>query len=138
MDDSDYSIPEMKDNFDYVPVNYDLYEDVNDLPLRMDDGNVSINKSPEWMKRIIGDTCVSLEGKIMFMRRFGIYYLTDPNFRELTQKYSFLFFEREYIGVYPSERDAYFEGTKLRDKTQTHGMIYLPYVGIRIDGYEYI
>ena len=124
----------MRDNFDYKPINYDNYTDVNELPIREDEGRDVIGKDmPDFMRGILGDTCISDNGKITFMRRFGIYYLTDPDFRTLTQKYVFLFFDREYAGAYPSENEAYSMGRSLREIKNKRGSIYLPRVEIIIE-----
>ena len=101
----------VKYNFDYIPMDFSLYDDINNLPLRYDSFlNVSLKMFPEFMRDIINDTCVSIDGKRSFMQRFGIYYSTDPKFRERTKNYTFLFFNGEYIGAYKSEPEAFEEG----------------------------
>ena len=96
-----------KKNFIYEYTDYSKYTDVNNLPIREDEGiELEISIIPVFMLGILGDTCVSNRGKLMFMRKFGIRYLSDSEFREITKDYYFLFYNMQYVGAYPSEDKA--------------------------------
>ena len=95
-------------HFKYKPIDYSQYFDINDLPERDDEelANAPLHTMPEFMKVIIYAICVNDDGKIDFMRKFGIRYLSDPDFRLITEDCVFPFVGGNYCGAYESDSKA--------------------------------
>ncbi len=120
----------------YIPINYDDYKDINDLPIRDDIiDHIPIDKLPEFASRLMFATFPSREGKCKFFYKFIIYYLTDAKFREITDKYSFSFVGGDYIGAYKNSDIATREGFRIK-KTRPDAGIFICFVRIPIWGTE--
>ena len=123
--------------FKYIPVDYSQYKDINNLPKRMDECNdAPFENLPQFIRLILLGTCTTSKGKEDFFRRFGIYYLSDRQFRKLTDHYSFLFIEGNYKGAYSSFEECIQKGEALKKKYDTNFSMFLPSVQIRSSGFE--
>jgi len=124
-------------NFEYIPIDYSLYTDINDLPLRTIDPSTNMVGLPDFIFLIFRSPCIKVEGKTDFFLRFGIYYATDPEFRLITDKYTFLFLDGLYYGAYSSEDKAVSAGFKIKEIDGVNYPMFTPSVHIKTIGVEY-
>jgi len=124
-------------NFDYIPIDYSLYSNFNDLPERIINPSTNLVGLPEFIMTILLADFIKPEGKKDFFLKFGIYYATDPEFRRITDNYSFLFLEGLYYGAYPSENDAIFTGYDIKKKDGINYSMFVSSVHIKNVGVEY-
>jgi len=103
-------------NFDYIPIDYNLYPNLNDLPERTIDFRTNMEGLPEFITMIFKAAFIKPEGKKVFFLKCGIYYATDPEFRRLTYNYTFLFLDGLYYGAYPSEDEALTVGFSIKER----------------------
>ena len=72
------------------------YNDPNDFPVNnKDDIDLPVKDLPDFIVRIMKASCVTIDGKIYFMRKFGLEYLKSKKFRELSNEC--IFFCRWYV-----------------------------------------
>lgn len=78
------------------------FEDINYLPLIEGDYDIDdeLPRELSFIQDIINDNSLSNKTKDKFMRLFGVRYLTNTKFRELTNNCKFIFADDNYIGCY--------------------------------------
>ena len=123
--------------FKYIPVDYSQYKDINDLPKRMDECNdAPFENLPDFIRSLLLATCTNSKGKEDFFRKFAIYYLSDSQFRKLTDHYSFLFIDGNYKGAFPTFGECVQNGEKIKNKILRNVTIFIASVHIPMKGIE--
>ncbi len=111
--------------FPYIPADYIKYPNINDLPIREDDTyEAPILGIPDFMIDILAATHIKDLGKDIFMKKFGIRYLSDPLFRELSNNSIFLFVDGYYFGVFKTRNEALEEGEYIKNTKNLDGLIF--------------
>lgn len=83
---------------------YENYLQFNDLPEIEFDLNQPGTNLPPFAQEIVTISLVSNEGGLKFLNKFMSYYIMEDNFVKTTfDGCIFLFLDRDYIGIFPSE-----------------------------------
>ena len=96
----DYINKDYGEDFLYVKIDYSIYLDINDIPMRNDELLLDQNTFPKMVVEILDNEALSDNAIEKFFRKFYVTYVTDKEFRILTNNLYFLFVNDDYIGIY--------------------------------------